>query len=281
MKKHILDMRVAACERLHERYVLMRLTNAEAPLPHILPGQFVQVRIDGSAGSFLRRPISVHFVDYGKNELHLLVQVVGEGTRWLSTLREGDLLNVVLPLGNVFTLPTGADEKPLLIGGGVGVAPLLWLGCCLKEKGITPTFLLGARSKDDLLQLTKFEEFGPVYLTTEDGSAGERGFVTQHSVLQPPTLDLPSAKLTPAPLREVEGRTCVFDRIACCGPKPMMLAVAKYARQHGIPCEVSLENMMACGLGACLCCVEDTRRGNVCVCTEGPVFNIDDLKWQI
>ncbi len=259
MKKHILDMQVVACEQLHERYVLMRLTNAEAPLPPMVPGQFVQVRIDGSAGTFLRRPISIHFVDYGKNELHLLVQVVGDGTRWLSTLKEGDLLSVVLPLGNGFTLPTDADEKPLLIGGGVGVAPLLWLGSCLKEKGITPTFLLGARSKSDLLQLGKFEEFGPVYVTTEDGSAGERGFVTQHSVLQEQS----------------------FDRIACCGPKPMMMAVAKYARQHGIPCEVSLENMMACGLGACLCCVEDTQWGNVCVCTEGPVFNIDDLKWQI
>ncbi len=254
-----MDLRVVACERLHERCVLLRLTNAEAPLPPMVPGQFAQVRVDGSAGTFLRRPISIHFVDYGKNELHLLVQVVGDGTRWLSTLKKGDLLNVVLPLGNGFSMPTGADEKVLLIGGGVGIAPLFWLGRCLKEKGITPTFLLGARSKDDLLQLNKFEECGPVYVTTEDGTAGEQGFVTQHSLLQGQKV----------------------SSIACCGPKPMMMAVAKYARQHGIPCEVSLENMMACGLGACLCCVEDTRRGNVCVCTEGPVFNIDDLKWQI
>ncbi len=273
MKKHILDLQVVACERLHERYVLLRLTNAEAPLPPMVPGQFVQVRIDGSAGTFLRRPISIHFVDYGKNELHLLVQVVGDGTRWLSTLKEGDLLNVVLPLGNGFSLPTDADEKPLLIGGGVGIAPLLWLGSCLKEKGITPTFLLGARSKGDLLRLNKFEEYGPVYVTTEDGTAGERGFVTQHSVLQ--------AQKPSHGYMDNASTSVKFNSIDCCGPKPMMMAVAKYARQHGIPCEVSLENMMACGLGACLCCVEDTQRGNVCVCTEGPVFNIDDLKWEL
>ncbi len=237
----------------------MRLTDDETSLPSMEPGQFVQVRIDGSQGTFLRRPISIHFVDFVANELHLLVQVVGAGTRWLSMLKAGDVLNVLLPLGNGFTLPTDAEEKPLLIGGGVGVAPLLWLGCCLKERGCQPSFLLGARSKDDLLQLSRFEEYGPVHVTTEDGSAGELGFVTQHSLLQGQKV----------------------SSIACCGPKPMMVAVAKYARQHGIPCEVSLENMMACGLGACLCCVEDTQRGNVCVCTEGPVFNIDDLRWQI
>ncbi len=237
----------------------MRLTDDETSLPSMEPGQFVQVRIDGSQSTFLRRPISIHFVDFVANELHLLVQVVGAGTRWLSMLKAGDVLNVLLPLGNGFTLPTDAEEKPLLIGGGVGVAPLLWLGCCLKERGCQPSFLLGARSKDDLLQLSRFEEYGPVHVTTEDGSAGEQGFVTQHSLLQGQKV----------------------SSIACCGPKPMMVAVAKYARQQGIPCEVSLENMMACGLGACLCCVEDTQRGNVCVCTEGPVFNIDDLRWQI
>jgi dihydroorotate dehydrogenase electron transfer subunit len=99
-----------------------------------------------------------------------------------------------------------------------------------------------------------------VFLTTEDGSAGERGFVTQHSLL---------------------GRE-TFDSIATCGPKPMMMAVARYARQADTPCEVSLENMMACGLGACLCCVEPDAEGhNVCVCKEGPVFNINRLSWQI
>jgi dihydroorotate dehydrogenase electron transfer subunit len=121
----------------------------------------------------------------------------------------------------------------------------------------TPIYLLGARTQEDLLQLSQFQRYGEVYITTEDGSMGEKGFVTQHSILQ----------------------NASFDRISVCGPKPMMQAVAKYARQKEVPCEVSLENLMACGLGACLCCVEKTIRGNVCVCKEGPVFNINDLTW--
>ena len=152
-----------------------------------------------------------------------------------------------------------AGEKVLLVGGGVGVAPLLEYGKMLKEQGANPVFLLGARTADDLLLLDHFQAISTVYVTTEDGSAGEQGFVTQHSIL----------------------RAQHFDRISCCGPKPMMMSVARYARQTSTPCEVSLENMMACGLGACLCCVEKTVKGNVCVCTEGPVFNIDDLTWNL
>ena len=102
--------------------------------------------------------------------------------------------------------------------------------------------------------MDEFRRVGRVFVTTEDGSEGERGFVTQHSLLAAER----------------------FTRISVCGPKPMMVAVARFARQAQVACEVSLENMMACGLGACLCCVED-----VCVCKEGPVFDIEKLKWQI
>lgn len=260
-KKHVLDLRVVSCRLLNERYALLRLTDPVAPLPPMLPGQFAQLRVDGSPGTFLRRPISIHYVDSEANEVSFLVQIVGEGTRWLSTLREGNTLNAILPLGNGFSLPCESGERPLLVGGGAGVAPLLFLGSRLREMGLEPVCLLGARSAGDLPVLPVFEKLGTVSVTTEDGSLGERGFVTQHSILS------------------AEGQP--FSRIYCCGPKPMMVAVARYARGRGIPCEVSLENKMACGLGACLCCVEDTKRGNVCVCTEGPVFNIDELKWQI
>ena len=169
------------------------------------------------------------------------------------------MLNCLFPLGGSFTLPSQDGEKVLVAGGGVGVAPLLYFGKRLNDVGCKPVFLLGARSKADLLMLDEFEKYGRVCLTTEDGTAGERGFVTNHSVLD-----------------EIR-----FDRIASCGPKPMMVAVAKYAKSRGIECEVSLENMMACGLGACLCCVEKTVEGNLCVCKEGPVFNINKLLWQI
>ena len=107
--------------------------------------------------------------------------------------------------------------------------------------------------------MDEFEKTGRVFVTTEDGTLGEKGFVTNHSVLQNET----------------------FDFIASCGPKPMMVSVAKYAVKNNIECEVSLENKMACGVGACLCCVEKTTEGNVCVCKEGPVLNIKKLSWQI
>ena len=259
MKKHILDLFLTRVVHLHERYVLLQATNPVAPLPEMLPGQFAQIRVDGSKETFLRRPVSIHNVDRQANEVSFLVQIVGEGTRALSRLQTGDTLNVILPLGNGFTMPESPDEKVLLVGGGVGVAPLLYLGVRMREMGVEPTFLLGARSQSDLLQQEAFRAVGRVFVTTEDGTAGERGFVTQHSLLQNER----------------------FTRICVCGPKPMMLAVARYAKSVSTPCEVSLENMMACGLGACLCCVEDTQQGNVCVCTEGPVFNINQLKWQI
>ena len=255
MKKYVVDLRVVAVSRLHERYVLIRLTD-EGRLPEMLPGQFVEVRVDGSPRTFLRRPISINFVDREKNELWLLVATVGDGTRRLAELKAGEVLNCVLPLGNGFT-PAQAQEKVLLIGGGVGVAPLLYMGAEMRRAGVEPTFLLGARTAQDLLMTDIFKRYGRVYVTTEDGSEGEKGFVTNHSILEQER----------------------FDRISTCGPTPMMKAVARLAREKGIDCEVSLENLMACGLGACLCCVEKTVDGNLCVCKDGPVFNVERLMW--
>lgn len=258
MKKFILDLKVSSVEALSPKHVLIKLTD-EKPLPDMLPGQFVDVRVDDSPTTFLRRPISINFVDRTNNELWLLVAAIGDGTRRLSRLQQGDTLNCVLPLGNGFTMPRVASEKVLLVGGGVGVAPLLYFGQKIKEQGGEPTFLLGARTASDLLELDLFKAVGRVFVTTEDGSEGERGFVTNHSVLSQER----------------------FDQISTCGPKPMMMAVARYAKAENISCEVSLENKMACGVGACLCCVEKTTEGNVCVCKEGPVLNINKLSWQI
>lgn len=257
MKKYCIDLTVKYVEHLNEKYVLISLTD-EKSLPKMLPGQFVDVRVDDSPSTFLRRPISINNVDYDLNELHLLVACIGEGTRRLGKLTAGDTLNVMLPLGNGFTMPADATKKHLLVGGGVGVAPLLFLGKSIKEQGGEPTFLLGARSAADLLLIEEFKKYGRVFITTEDGSEGEKGFVTNHSVLQKEQ----------------------FDFISTCGPKPMMMAVSKCAEKLNIECEVSLENKMACGLGACLCCVEKTKdKGNICICTEGPVINAKRLNW--
>lgn len=258
MKKHIIDLRVVSAERLSNKHVLVKLTD-DKPLPEMLPGQFVEVRVDGSPSTFLRRPISIHNVDEERNELWLLVAMIGEGTKQIGRLHEGDTLNCLLPLGNSFTMPQSTADRILLIGGGVGIAPLLYFGRKIKAAGAEPTFLLGARSKADLLELDEYRRIGRVFVTTEDGSEGEKGFVTNHSVLASET----------------------FTQISTCGPKPMMMAVARYAKKNDIACEASLENMMACGLGACLCCVEKTVEGNLCVCKQGPVFNINRLLWQI
>lgn len=258
MKKYILDLTVNSVEALSDKHVLIKLTD-DKPLPEMLPGQFVEVRVDNSPSTFLRRPISINNVDYDRNELWLLVAAVGDGTRQLQKLQKGDRLNCMLPLGNSFTMPTDSTQKVLLVGGGVGVAPLLYFGKRIKAMGGEPTFLLGARSAKDVLERELFEQVGRVLITTEDGSKGEKGFVTNHSVLAQEH----------------------FDRISTCGPKPMMMAVARYAFKNDIECEVSLENKMACGVGACLCCVEKTVEGNKCVCKEGPVMNIKKLTWQI
>lgn len=259
MKKYISDLRLVSTEELSSDYFLMKFTREE-PLPEMLPGQFVEVKVDNSPTTFLRRPISVNYIDKETNELWLLIHAIGDGTRVLSLLPTNSMVNMVYPLGNSFTMPEKASERLLLVGGGVGTAPMLYLGAQLYDRGFHPVFLLGARTASGILQLEHFERFGDVFCTTEDGSMGEKGFVTQHSVLasQP-----------------------AFSRIYSCGPKPMMMAVASYAHKNNISCEVSLENTMACGVGACLCCVEDTTKGNVCVCTEGPVFNINQLKWPI
>lgn len=283
-----MDLTVASNEHISDHHVLLKLTSKQ-PLPEMMPGQFVNIHVEDSPTTFLRRPISINFIDVSRNELWLLVAAVGEGTKHMAKLKAGDTLNCLFPLGSGFSdlaaikstissdaaagsatticsaAASSSCEKPddshrlrvLLVGGGVGVAPVLYQGAEIKRQGGEPVFLLGARSAKDLLELDLFKNFGKVYVTTEDASAGEKGFVTNHFVLQNEH----------------------FDFIQTCGPTPMMKAVTRFAKEKNIPCEVSLENIMACGLGACLCCVEKTVDGNLCVCKEGPVFNIKKLLW--
>lgn len=248
--KHITDFTIVRREQLGEKYFALTLQHPDK-LPGIEAGQFVEVEVRNCREVMLRRPISIHDVDSEANTLTLLIQVVGKGTRQLATLKEGDTLNLVYPLGHGFSVE---GTRPLLVGGGAGIAPLLHLAKCYNEKGVRPTILLGGRTKELIPVREAFEPYGQVLFSTEDGSLGERGMVTQHPMF-----------------------TASYDQICTCGPTPMMKAVGRYALEKGISCEVSLENMMACGVGACLCCVTDTDEGHKCVCKEGPVFNAEKL----
>lgn len=258
MKKYLKDLKIMEATRHSAGTALIKLTPEDGEMPSILPGQFVNILVKDCNDVFLRRPISVCDVDYDKCLLTLYIKKVGKGTEHLCAAKPGDVWNLLLPLGNGFDVEKdNLPSRPLLIGGGVGMAPMLYLGRCLKQKGVAPVFLLGGASEADIPLMDLFAEVGETYATTVDGSLGVKGFVTDHTLM-------------------AEG---VYDHIYCCGPTPMMKAVAAVALKKGIDCEVSLENRMACGLGACLCCVEDTTSGHKCVCTDGPVFNIKSLKW--
>lgn len=254
--KAIRDFAVVENKWLNFEYFTLTL-HCDEPLPQIMPGQFVEVKVSNCGNAFLRRPVSIHDVDYDSNTIKLLIQQRGEATVRLSEARVGDEINMIFPLGNGFSMPNG--KKVLLVGGGCGIAPFLYFSRYLINRGYEVDVLYGMRSNKFLFDMSSYEQFVPLHITTDDGSFGKQGLVTEH--------DLMTSNIG------------LFSEIYCCGPEPMMKAVARIAIQNDIACEVSLENMMACGIGACLCCVTDTKVGHKCVCSDGPVFDAKELKW--
>ena len=254
MKKYSEDFTVRANIALNSGHHILEL-QSPVPLPQMVPGQFVELKVDGSPNTYLRRPFSIHRVNYEQNTISLLIKIVGDGTRQLKTLKPSDKVNMLFPLGKGFSLPE--NKKVLLVGGGCGVAPLFYLADELFKRKNNITILIGGRTSNDILLADEYKQFGEVLITTEDGSIGEKGMATTHSFLK---------------------NNPVLDQIYCCGPDGMMRAVSNIAGLINVPCEVSLENTMACGIGVCLCCVVESNHGNICVCTEGPVFNSSVLK---
>ena len=253
--KQIQDCTVHNVINLNKDTYILELKCPHSP-QNILAGNFAEIRVDNTADVFLRRPLSVYDVDYENNLISFFIKIIGKGTALLQSVKNGENVNIIYPLGNSYN--TNIKGKALVIGGGSGIAPLILLGKELQKSGVEITYLLGGRSSGDIHLVKDFEKYGEVLITTEDGSLGEKGRVTDHTVF---------------------GQVADFSKIYTCGPDPMMKAIGKIAQANDIPCEVSLENMMACGFGACLCCVTETNEGNKCVCTEGPVFNVNDLKW--
>lgn len=214
------------------------------------PGQFVNVAIEGK---FLRRPISV--CDYDEQTITLLYDVVGEGTKYMSSLGEGAELDLLTGLGNGFDTEVEC-QRPLLLGGGVGIAPMLNLAKVLAGQGKKPVVIAGCNTAADAVVAQLFEQSGAeVYVATVDGSVGTRGFVTDV-------------------IREqgIEG-----DYFYACGPLPMLKALTGAMTIDG---ELSLDERMACGFGVCMCCSVETKSGAKRICKEGPVFKKEELIWK-
>lgn len=247
-------MAVEAINRFKSGFLHLVLTKPDgSEMPPMLPGQFVEVAV-AKAPVLLNRPISIY--NRTDRALELLVAPIGTASKALCDYLPGETLRIIGPLGSGFTTDFKAGSRVLLVGGGVGIAPLYYQLRKLLENGVEAEVIYGMRTAPDKEVCERFEALAPLHVCTDDGSAGFHGLVTAHPAIC--------------------GK---FDMMQVCGPKPMMKACARVATDAGMPAEVSLENHMACGLGACLCCVEDTKEGNVCVCKNGPVFNIEKLKW--
>ncbi len=228
------------------------------------PGQFCMVRSGLLQGldPLLRRPLSIHRCHEDRGEMEFLFRVVGRGTKALSLQTSGQEVEVLGPLGKGFDpRPT---EIPILVGGGLGVAPLLFLAETLSgKKGVA---ILGAMTKGDLLRLEPFKKTGlEILVATEDGSFGNKGLVTS-------VLERLLAKLDDKALRDV----AVF----ACGPHPMLKAVFSICKNYGIKCQVALETTMACGSGLCLGCAVKSSGGYMHVCKDGPCFDASRLLWE-
>ncbi|MEW5949341.1 MAG: dihydroorotate dehydrogenase electron transfer subunit [Thermodesulfobacteriota bacterium] len=224
------------------------------------PGQFLMLRVGQTLDPLLRRPFSIHAV-HGSRTVDILYRVVGKGTNILTTLRNGEGLDIVGPLGCGFSW---REESPsLLVAGGMGIAPLFFLAQTITQNGAgaKTSVFIGARNKTELLCVKELKTVGlQVEAATEDGSRGKKGLIT----------DLITNRVAAS-------RPVIYS----CGPYPMLHAVSSLAMQYGLSCQVSLERFMACGLGACLGCVTEMRNGDlVRVCKEGPVFDAYEVAWK-
>ena len=246
-------------EALGENY--FRLKVACPPLAQkARPGQFVQIKCGEHLDPLLRRPISIHRYNSTDGTLEFLIRRKGKGTIWLGNQKPGADLDLLGPLGRGFSLN---QEKALITGGGIGVAPLLALAEALHNQGNPPVTLLGANTAGDLLRVAEFKEVSQsVELATMDGSLGRQGLVTD--------------------LLRTELEQGFKGFIYTCGPEPMLEAVAALAGEYGLKGEASLEANMACGVGVCLGCTCSIRKDNgefyAHVCTDGPVFPLEVVK---
>ena len=224
----------------------------------LMAGQFLHIAC--GEGLLLRRPISVCMVqeDEPQDTARVVFEVRGEGTKWLAQRQVGDKVNVLGPLGNGFTVTP--NDRLLLVGGGIGVPPLLGQAAFTAKNS---TAVLGFRSADRAMLVEDYRDYcEAVYLCSDDGSLGRHGFVD-------------------AQLKDILEKDKNFTAVLACGPKPMLKNVAKVAAEYGVPCQVSMEERMACGVGACLGCALQMADGTMKhVCKDGPVFSAEEVDWD-
>lgn len=231
----------------------------------VQPGQFVHLQIPCLQNHILRRPFSVYAANAAAGTIDILYQVVGQGTRAMTDINPLDSLSVMGPIGQGWEIPKGT-RRAMLVGGGVGAAPLYMLCEQCLNSGIKTTVVLGAAASGKLATRNRFAHLlGEEPLcATDDGSFGHAGFCTEVAAAE---IERAAAESEP------------FDWIACCGPTPVMKIVAGLARDAKINCHVSMEEHMACGVGACLGCIVKTKNGNARACVDGPVFCASDIVW--
>ena len=241
----------------------------------VKPGQFVHVQLPGKEDSVLRRPFSVYGAYPEEGRIEILYQIVGKGTRYLSEIKSNSddaiRISILGPLGNTWLSSSAAPQKlgnVLLVGGGVGAAPLYLLAKSLVECGTHVDVVLGAQTADMLVtraRYTRLLDGVEPDCATDDGTYGFAGFATPlvEKRLQE------GSQISGAP----------YDLVCVCGPEPFMRIVVGMAVRSGVPCEVSLEKRMACGIGACLSCVVKTKDGNKRSCVDGPIFDAREVVW--
>lgn len=224
------------------------------------PGQFVHILIPGMEGHILRRPFSVYYTENDDSVLVILYQVVGFGSKHMTTLKDGDVVSVMGPIGHGWTVPEGA-RSALLVAGGVGGAPLYLFAKDLVNADIDVDVVLGAQNAHSLVVEDAYSDLidHELLIATDDGSKGHAGFCT----------DLVS--------EQIAGKH--YDFVACCGPEPMMHIVSDIALSAGVPTYISLEKRMACGIGACLSCIVETTQGRKRSCVDGPIFDASEVIW--
>ena len=250
-KKVAIDAKVISQQALYD-HVFKLVVEAPEVAERAEAGQFVQLRIvNGSC--LLRRPVGIDDADKDKGTVAFIYRVVGKGTTALSQLKAGNTINVLGPLGHGFDTKA---KKPLIVGGGMGLSPVLFYAAAMEGKA---DVLMGGKTAGELFWQDLFTgKVQDIFCTTDDGSLGTKGFTTT---------------LLPELLAKKD-----YDLVVACGPEIMMKGIAKIAKEHGVRCQVSLEKRMGCGLGACLSCSIDTTDGQrKKVCKDGPVFEAGEV----